>query len=386
MLPPLFHESREFSLYIHVPFCAQKCGYCDFYSRASLSGVDDFINALRAEVALYIHHYPDLPDHLLSSIFIGGGTPSILSEKQWSALAEIITDNFILSDDYEWTIECNPESFTSAKARLWLDSGVNRLSMGVQSLDPDILKLAGRIHSAETVENVLQSEIVQHFNSVSCDVIYGLPGQSVEDVETTLHHLLSYPVISHISAYELTIAAGTAFASLPENSFPDDDRLADYEETVLKILSKAGFSRYEVSNYARVGAECRHNLAYWHMKPYLGLGPSAHSFDGSYRFSVTGSLQEYLEKTAGGELPWDSCEKITREMYRDEYLFLAFRTAEGISIKRYESLYGEPLYQGERRAVLLDLEKRGTLIRDDDRLYLSSEGLNLADGVALQLC
>lgn len=384
-LPFLFDEGEFISLYLHVPFCAQKCGYCDFYSRSSGTLISEFLEALALEFTLYREKYPHLSQKKVSTIFVGGGTPSILTPLQWRVLAQLIHDNFTLASDYEWTIECNPESFSTMKVDTWIDTGVNRLSMGVQSLDNSVLKRADRIHTAETVLNVLKSKELERFDSVNCDIIYGLPGQTLTDVEQTLKTLLSFPVLKHISAYELTVAENTPFAALDISSFPDDELLADYEESVLAILSRAGFSRYEVSNYAKPGFECRHNLNYWQMNPYLGFGPSAHSYDGKYRFANIGSLTEYAELTKNGEFPLSSFEELSPEMERDEYLFLGLRTAEGISVKQYEKLYEERLYSGNRLAILEKMEQEGRVIRDGDQLRLSPEGLNLADGVALQL-
>lgn len=384
-LPKLFDTGETLSLYIHVPFCAQKCGYCDFYSKSSGAQIGEFLESLALEFSLYIQNYPHLSQKTVSTIFVGGGTPSILTPLQWRVLAQLIHDNFTLAPDYEWTIECNPESFSTIKADTWIATGVNRLSMGVQSLDNSVLKRAGRIHSAETVLELLKSSDLQRFKSVNCDIIYGLPGQSLKDVEETLKSLLSFPVLKHISAYELTIAENTPFAAFDSESFPDDESLADYEELVLSLLSGAGFERYEVSNYAKPGFECRHNGNYWSMRPYLGFGPSAHSYDGQYRFANIGSLTEYSALLKSGRLPLTGCEELSLEMERDEYLFLGLRTAEGISVKRYEELYEEPLYAGHRGAVLQKMEQEGKIVRDGDQLHLSPEGLNLADGVALQL-
>lgn len=384
-MPNLFNEGDSLSLYIHVPFCAQKCGYCDFYSKASGLRVKEFLESLEREFSLYRKNYPHLSKKRVTTIFVGGGTPSILTPVQWSFLAQLIHDNFTLAPQYEWTVECNPESFNKSRVDAWISSGVNRLSMGVQSLDNEVLKRADRIHTAETVLEILESPELEKFESVNCDVIYGLPGQTLQDVENTLTTLLSFPILKHISAYELTIADNTPFAELESDSFPDDDFLADYEELVLSILTRSGFNRYEVSNYAKPGHECRHNLNYWKMNPYLGFGPSAHSFDGEYRFSDVGSLSEYTRRLKDNELPFSSCEEISPEMFRDEYLFLGLRTAEGISITRYEELYKKPLYSEKRLQILRKMEQQGTVIRNGDQLHLSAKGLNLADGVALQL-
>lgn len=383
--PTLFENQDTLSLYVHVPFCAQKCGYCDFYSKATVNGVADFISAFKREIELHVVRNPLLPSKQLSTIFFGGGTPSILTANQWMEVASAITDTFTLTDDCEWTIECNPESFSESKAGGWLNTGVNRLSMGVQSLDPGVLQQADRIHSAETVLKVLQSDILNQFKSVSCDLIYGLPGQSVEHVLSAIRQISSFDVVKHLSCYELTIAQGTPFASLDSTSFPDDERLADYEYAVLQEMELRGFQRYEVSNYAKPGFECRHNISYWEMKPYLGLGPSAHSFDGTYRFANSSSLSHYVNSIVDDRLPITTLDPIGEEMYRDEYLFLSLRMAKGISEKIYKELFGYDLYEGARKEVIDQLINRGDMKRENGQVFLTGVGLNLADGVALKL-
>ncbi len=382
---PLFISSDQFSLYIHVPFCAQKCGYCDFYSKSTRAGTDQFLDAIEQEIDLYRNFHPELSSKTITTIFVGGGTPSILTSSEWKRLASKVTSTFQLAQNCEWTIEVNPESFSDAKAQAWLDSGVNRLSFGVQSLDDSILKKAGRIHSAKRVIDVLSNPVLTRFNRISCDTIYGLPGQKVADVVATLKLLLTFPIVTHISAYELTIAEDTPFADLPPVLFPDDEILADYEEAVLSLLTESGFTRYEVSNYAKPGHECLHNQIYWQMKPYLGIGPSAHSFDGSRRFGDVDSLETYCSTVENGALPWGFEEEISPEMYRNEYLFLALRTADGVSIDRYEQLFGESIFAGERSRTIAELQNQNIVIVEQGRLALTPTGLNLADGVALKL-
>ncbi len=381
----LFSSDEPLSLYLHIPFCARKCGYCDFYSKSSTSDVELFINGLEKEIELYQSRYPNLKSRPINTIFIGGGTPSILSVSQWKKVADLIHNGFDLTDCFEWTIEVNPESFTTEKAEAWLQSGVTRLSMGVQSLDPIVLKEAERIHTAETVRSVLSNPILEKFDSISCDCIYGLPSQTLESLESTLDELLSFPILQHISAYELTIAESTPFAFLPDDSFPDDEFLADYEDIVLEKLESAGFERYEVSNYAKNGKVCSHNNAYWSMKPYFGLGPSAHSFDGVHRFSNVASLNEYINLLGKETLPLDNCEALSTEMITEEYLFLALRTSNGISISDFEMKFGISLLSGSIGEKVESLVESGVLLRDETRIYLSTRGLNIADGVALKL-
>jgi len=380
----LFSGDEPLSLYIHVPFCAHKCGYCDFYSKSSVAGVESYISAFEKEISLYQSIYPHLINRKVNTIFVGGGTPSILSVSQWKRVTDLIHTSFDLSDCFEWTIEVNPESFTTKKAEAWLESGVNRISMGVQSLDPVVLKEAERIHTSETVRTVLSNPILEKFKNISCDCIYGLPSQTVESLKATLDELLSFPNITHISAYELTIAEATPFALLPSNSFPEDELLADYEEVVLERLTGAGFKRYEVSNYAK-GSMCEHNNAYWKMRPYLGLGPSAHSFDGSHRFSNVASLTAYSDSLDTGKLPFDSFEELSLEMIQKEYLFLGLRTSAGISFDQFEELFEEPLERGWRGEQIKILIDNGILQKEKGHVFLTASGLNIADGVALKL-
>ena len=378
-------ELGGISLYFHIPFCEQKCFYCDFYSKSTVNGIDLFIDNLIKEIELFVKAL-SLPTKInVKTIFFGGGTPSIISPSQWKRLTEVIHKKFDLSQLKEWTIESNPESFTEDKATTWLESGVNRVSFGVQSLDDEVLKKSGRVHTAKRVYEVVESGLLQRFRSVNFDIIYGLPNQTIDNVTSTIEKLMSFNIADHISAYELTIAPNTPFAKYTREKFPQDEEISLFEKEVKELLIANEFFPYEVSNFAKIGRESIHNSNYWNQKIYFGFGPSAHSFDGINRYSNVISLEKYNELISNNTLPIDSFETLSKNECAEEFLFLGLRTINGISIQKYRDYFGEDLLQGERKAVIENLVKSGKATIGDTTFSLTYDGLSLADGVALKL-
>jgi len=368
------------SLYFHIPFCEKKCNYCDFYSvNADDEQIRNYIAMLKKEIALR------KTNETVETIFFGGGTPSILKESEFSEIADFIKANFELSPNCEWTIEVNPESFTEEKAENWLKHGVNRLSLGVQSLIDAELGICGRPHTAEQATAILQSEILQKFASVSVDLIYGLPEQTVKTFASGMQSVIGYPAVNHISLYELTIAENTRFEFEREKyRFPAEEEIEKIVEYSRHFLKEFGYERYEVSNFSKEGKRCRHNEQYWNGSKYMGFGAGAHSFDGKNRFANYSDLHKYEQSLEDNILPIVFCEKLDSKRRRLEFLMLSLRTVNGFSVSGFRRKFKQDiLLQNEN--YVQNLVKDGYMIIDGDICKLTDKGLDIADGVAARL-
>jgi oxygen-independent coproporphyrinogen-3 oxidase len=374
------------SLYVHVPFCIRKCRYCDFYSLPyTTTTADAYIRALIQEYKLISQQYA-LQNAAVSTIFFGGGTPSMLSTAQWQQIHAGLLSRLRLNTSYEFTIECNPESFTNTLALQWLDMGVTRLTFGVQSLNDSELKCLGRPHTAQQALDVLHNPVLERFTSIGVDCMYGLPGQTIESLQTTLQQLCSIPVVHHLSAYELTLADATPFGRhktlLP---LPDDDTLVTMTRMVVDTARAFGFEQYEISNFAKPGFRCKHNEAYWHHAPYIGLGPAAHSYIHPYRWGNVPDVMDYCSMLQRSTLPRACIETLDTKALREEMIFLGLRTTDGINEDTFYAKTGELLNSGQRTAVLKQWQDRGLLEYRQPYWKLTTEGLMMADGLARDL-
>ena len=288
------------SLYIHVPFCVRKCPYCGFYSTPySLKSADDYIVSLGKEALRYKH---DFNNRVFKTIYIGGGTPTVLSQGQSLGIIKVIKDHFQQTEGAEFTIEANPNSATKQSLSLWRSLGVNRLSLGIQSFSDDVLHQLGRLHTGGQAIDAFQLSRSAGFHNIGIDLIYGIPGQTKEQWEETLV-LATELAPEHISIYSLSLDGESESNSVPilENLLPDDETTAEKYEFAVSVLRDSGYSRYELSNFSLPGLECRHNMNYWEQGEYLGLGPSASSFISRRRFHTVSDLEEYTRRLAGDE-------------------------------------------------------------------------------------
>jgi oxygen-independent coproporphyrinogen-3 oxidase len=370
-------------LYIHVPFCIRKCRYCDFYSqKGSEAMLGRYIHCLALEHEQARDH-DNLSAAPLETIFYGGGTPSLLTAAQWGVLHTATSCGIQRINDYECTIECNPDSFTPAKAAAWLETGVNRLTLGVQSLDDRELATLGRPHSAGQALAVLGAPILERFASVGVDVMYGLPGQTPASQRRTLRQLLSIPTVKHLSAYELTIAAGTPFGRhgrlLP---LPGEEAGEEIYAALQEEAAEHGFEQYEISNYSRTGFRCRHNLAYWHHRPYRGLGPAAHSYVHPRRFANVSDIEGYCALLEENRSPVDFSETLDSAALGREMIFLGLRTVDGIDERMYATHVCAEFQTPARRQILEQLQAAGTIVHTPPFWRLTPAGMRLADGVA----
>jgi len=369
---------------VHVPFCVRKCGYCDFYSVASREHlIDAYMRALKAELS---HARREVGPLSLRSLYLGGGTPTVLSTDLIGGLLECAAELFDVAADAEITCECNPGTVTPTSLRELRAAGVNRLSVGVQSLRDDELRSLGRVHTAEEARDTVLSAREADFANVSVDLIYCLPGQTDGAWEATLDEALALAP-SHVSAYCLQIEDGTPLAERVARGevipLPEEAQAARYGRTVER-LERAGFRQYEVSNFAPPGAECRHNLVYWRNEPYLGAGAGAWSFLNGERRQNAADLDAYLGALAAGESPVAYRERCTGVQAANETLMMGLRLREGLDLVAFVARHGRDL-TAERGVEIARLEAEGWVTRRADRLALTTAGMPVAGEITARL-
>lgn len=370
-------------LYIHIPFCIKKCAYCGFYSITDLTLIPEFLAALRREMALYRDDHGDF-----DSVYIGGGTPSVLATDDLALLIGDIRKAFTITPDAEITIEANPSDITTGLLAALKNAGVNRLNIGCQSFDDDSLALLGRRHTPREAEEKIRMARDAGFDNLGIDLIYGLPDSRRDGFAiwlATLRTALSY-CPEHLSCYQLTIETDTSLAELcrkGEIALPNGDLQARYFFQTAEILEEAGYRHYEVSNFARGGGfQSHHNSKYWDHTPYLGLGPAAHSFDGRQRRWNHRSVAAYLKDLTAGKPPVADSEVLSDEQLRLEALFLGLRTRRGIHLGNFKKRYGQDLLM-EKGEILRKLRDDGLVEIRDGFLKPTRAGMAVADSLAL---
>ena len=369
-------------LYIHVPFCIRKCLYCDFTSYpVSGPAVADYLGSLVKEINLYGAALGD-EEKSISSLFFGGGTPTCLPAGALKMILDELRYSFSLMEGCEITVEANPGTVDAAGLETLLKAGVNRLSLGVQSFNDGLLGVLGRIHSTAQALEAVRLARASGFANLNLDFIFGIPGQTLSDWQETLAQAAAlYP--EHIAAYGLQLEEGTTLAQGVGRgeicACPEDLELMMYRHAV-EYLDNCGYKHYEISNFARPGRECAHNLVYWLNNLYLGLGPAAHSFIGGERFSNVPALDRYSEQLSGGEYPVEARERLTVEDEMAETMFLGLRLTAGVDLNLFHRRFGrraEDVYRREIEGIL----KNGLVEINGGFLRLSSKGLPLANVV-----
>ena len=367
------------SLYLHVPFCASKCTYCDFASFPGREGEwDRYFGALWREIEGW---GPGLAGREVATVFVGGGTPTLVDAGYIEETLARCRQAVPFSRSAEITLEGNPGTLTPQKLAVYRRAGVNRLSLGAQSFDDGLLKSLGRIHTVAQIMEAVQMARDAGFSNLNLDLMYALPGQTMDQWRRTLDAALSLGV-PHLSAYSLIVEAGTPMArrvAAGEAVLPDDDAVNAMQRAAIDALAQAGVHRYEISNYARPGFECRHNLVYWRRGEYLGLGCAAHSLVGGHRFHNPDSLEDYL---AGQRRLED--QRLTPSDEMEETLMLATRTTRGLDLAAWRDAFGRPFHSG-REAALSRLESGGLIETGDGFLRLTRRGLELQNAVVLAL-
>ncbi|MDU0369899.1 radical SAM family heme chaperone HemW [Hymenobacter endophyticus] len=371
-------------LYLHIPFCKQACHYCDFHFSTSMALKSRLVDALVQELALRQGYLE--PGATLNTIYFGGGTPSLLTAAELEVLFAAIHRHFAVASDAEITLEANPDDLTTAKVRELAASPINRLSIGLQSFHEPHLRLMNRAHSAEESTAGVRRAQEAGFENISVDLIYGVPApdHGIWEQDMATAFALGVP---HLSCYALTIEPDTVFGrQLKKGKFPavPDEFVARQFEMLLQKMARHGYQQYEISNFSQPGRESKHNSAYWGGVPYLGLGPSAHSFNGhSRQYTVANNPQYVAAVLERGEVP-ATVEHLSPRDQANEYLMTSLRTAQGCNLARLRTELGVDLEQ-EKAAYLQELQRTGLARRVGNHLQLTDAGKLLADHITLEL-
>ncbi len=375
-----------FGLYIHIPFCVAKCGYCDFNSGPALSGeIDEYLSALIEEIKIFAKGNR----RIVETLYLGGGTPTLLSEGQFTQLLNTIRDRFTLLEDIEITVEANPGTLDRSKAEHLLALGVNRISLGVQSLHDSLLSRMGRVHSSAQSLETFKMLSSAGFRNVGIDLIYALPGQKQKDWEEDLVRILALKP-EHLSLYGLSVEKGTLFdreLKAGTLDLPSEGEEIRMFYAARGLTGEAGYEHYEISNYARPKYQSRHNRLYWAMQEYYGAGAGAHSFfriDGPLRFSNVTEPSSYIQRMKGSKDPVSRRELLPQKTLLAEAMMLGLRMTEGVEIQRFQQEYGvDPLsYFSESLSRAYEKE---WLEVEKGRVRLTDTGLILSNEVFMDL-
>ncbi|MBQ5586442.1 MAG: radical SAM family heme chaperone HemW [Selenomonadaceae bacterium] len=382
---------KDFGIYIHIPFCRQKCFYCDFPSFAGKERmIGPYLEALEQEMGQVRQRLWDRGEAVFGSdgklapgtIYIGGGTPTVLETVALPDVFYLLQKHIDVEHAGEITIEANPGTVDGEKLRLLHGFGINRLSLGVQSFDDGCLKAIGRIHSGQEAAEAVAEAQDAGFANISVDLMYGLPGQDMNMLRESVETALSLGV-QHISIYGLQLEEGTVFDKLHQQGklvLPSDELTEEMYDYITAFLPERGYYRYEISNFALPGYESRHNLSYWQDVPYLGFGSGAHSYWGECRYQNPARIEVYMEEVFQGRAMCHVEEKVTEKAHIEEFCFLALRTAAGISVRRFAAVFGRDVHElyGEQIRRLVE---KGLLLEDRERLCLSPLGMKYGNQV-----
>jgi oxygen-independent coproporphyrinogen-3 oxidase len=371
-------------IYIHIPFCKQRCTYCDFYKETGSNNnqIDAFVDALIQEIQLRKSY---LNGDDISTVYFGGGTPSVLNFNQFKKIFNVIYNCFNVEDDAEITMEANPDDLTEEYLKTLSPLPFNRLSIGIQSFNNTHLKKINRRHDAQQAKEAVLNARRHGFKNISIDLIYALPGQTIEDWRNQLEEAFKLDV-EHISAYGLTYEEGTALWKQRNKGLvkvTEDEVTLQMFDYMRLQMSEKGFESYEISNYAKPGFRSRHNSAYWQFVPYLGLGPSAHSFDGKSRQWNIASVQKYLQ---GITVLKPSFEKeiLSEQDFYNDFIMVSLRTSEGIDLIHLKNRFGDVLFDYCLQNADNQI-KYGNLILNNNRLFLSDAGVHITNQVIVEL-
>lgn len=376
---------KELGIYVHIPFCKQKCSYCDFISYWDKNDlVEKYIEALKQEIK---NNAEDVSKYEISTIYIGGGTPSHIESKHIGEILKIIKQKYNVSKNAEITIEVNPGTVTQEKLRSYAESGINRISIGLQSCNNNLLKMIGRIHTYEDFLSTYTLAREVGFKNINVDLMIGLPNQTLEDVKKSLEEIIKLNP-KHISVYSLIVEEGTPIEKKivkGELKLPNEELERQEYWEVKRTLENSGYKHYEISNFAKRGYESKHNLNCWEQKEYLGFGIAAHSYMNGVRYSNVEHIEEYLKKEMGSE----KCEVgkntsniiheiQTEENKKKEYMLLGLRKIDGIKISSFKNKFGcNPIIEFKNELNKLVQEK---LIEIDlDQIKLTKKGIDLAN-------
>ncbi len=373
-------KKEKAGLYIHIPFCLSKCGYCSFYSVKSVNLIPQYIEALKKE----LKHYSGMFSSF-DTVFIGGGTPSLLMVSQLDEIFAAINKNFKIDATSEITLEANAGDISLEYLKTLRNTGINRLNIGIQSFDDKVLKFLGRRHTAKEAISSIEAARKAGFDNLGIDLIYGIHGIGIKSWENNLRKALSFTP-EHISCYQLSLGKNTPLDkkySAEGWNLPDENTEHKFFLTTDDVLKNAGYLHYEVSNFAREDKfKSRHNQKYWKHVPYLGVGPAAHSFFNNQRWWNKATINTYIRDMAAGIMPVENTETLTNEQLQLEALFLGLRTAKGIDLQLYKTRYGEDLLT-EKKYIIDELIKNKLVMLKNGFLRPTVAGMAVADSLAL---
>ncbi len=378
------NDKKKYGVYIHIPFCRQKCFYCDFPSFAGRERfMDEYVSALCTEIvhwgqAVKAGETWGSP----ATFYIGGGTPSLLDSRQISRLLSAIAEGFGSIDDKEFTVEANPCSLTEEKLRIMKSFGVNRLSIGVQTFDDACLKRIGRLHTASEARNAIKLARQAGICNISADLMYGLPGETLKQLQDDLKEMLSLNP-KHISVYGLQLEEGTVLYRQMEMGrleLPSEEETEAMYDLIADSLPAAGYQRYEISNYALQGFESQHNMSYWQDVPYIGLGAGAHSYWQGARYENPADIKGYINRIESENFSWQLEEQLGQKQHMEEFCFLALRTRGGISSSAFRQCFGQEI-DDVYANVLQELQSDGLVEVDKEGVRLTSLGMKLGNRV-----
>jgi len=367
---------KDISLYIHIPFCKQKCFYCDFPSYARIDHLrEDYVKALCKEIK------GKNITHNIKSIFIGGGTPSYLSSKDLKILLETI-NTLNLDENIEFTIECNPGTVDEEKLIVMKEGGINRISMGLQAVQNSLLKEIGRIHSYKTFEENFKLARKVGFDNINVDLMFGLPNQKLEEWKESLE-LITNLGADHISAYSLIVEEGTPFYKLWERNkliLPSEEDEREMYKITKEILNNSGYEQYEISNYAKNGKECFHNKVYWKLEEYIGLGSASSSYYEGKRIKHIEDVAEYIERINSNQSVVQEIIENSIEDNMEEFMFMGLRLIKGIKIEEFNRNFGINILDIYKESVENNIKKE-LLVIENGYIKLTEKGIELSNSV-----
>lgn len=369
-------------IYIHIPFCKNKCNYCNFFSVVSTYQLNQLIDAIKTEAALRKDY---CEQEEIQTIYFGGGTPSLLNYNHLHEIFEILKANYYINNNAEITLEINPDDVSETKAEEWKLLGFNRVSLGTQSFDNNVLQRLGRKHNSDAAYNALKTLKKSGFENISADVIFGVPQMNNQQLLHTLNILIDFQ-IPHISAYALTVEPKTALDVLIKKGkeiAPDEDVLASQFLLTIETLQKAKYIHYEISNYAKDGYYSIHNSNYWKNNKYIGLGPSAHSYNCISRQWNISNITEYIETINSGIIPAEK-EILSNIQKCNEYILTSLRTIWGTDLNKIKNIYGDNIYNIIKLNSLKYI-KNNMLINNNEILYLTDKGKLYSDKISSDL-
>ncbi len=371
-------------IYIHIPFCKQACHYCNFHFATSLRQKDDLIAALVNEINL-TPLFSASADKIIETVYFGGGTPSLLTMEDLKKISEALHAKFEIACNAEITLEANPDDINAKKLTEWKQTGINRLSLGIQSFNKKELAWMNRAHTAAESLQCMDEIKEAGFTNFSIDLIYGSPLLTNNEWKRNVEVVIEKSV-PHISCYSLTVEPKTPLAkliTLNKKQMVDSEKQAEQFLLLMQWMKAAGYEHYEISNYALPGMRSQHNSSYWQGKNYYGFGPSAHSFDGNNRRWNVANNTKYIQSIEQNTVPYEE-EKLTVTQKLNEYIMTSLRTIEGIDLKKIEQDFGQKI-NAELQGASIKWQKGNKLFADNSKLILTTEGKLFADGIAADL-